>query len=61
LISIADGIVRQLHLGSGGGADHPQNERALALCGLDFVQLEEIVSALEEELEEQVDVIAEVE
>jgi putative nucleotidyltransferase with HDIG domain len=61
LISVADGVVRQLRLGSGGGANPPQSEQALTLCGLDALQLEEIVSGLEEELEEQVDVIAEIE
>jgi putative nucleotidyltransferase with HDIG domain len=61
LINVADAMVRQLHIGSGGGADHPLTARALALCGLNGERFEAIKGDLEEELEEQVDVFAEVE
>jgi putative nucleotidyltransferase with HDIG domain len=61
LVGVADAMVRQLHIGSGGGADHPLSEQALALCSLNLAQFEEIQRDLEEELEEQVDVLAECE
>jgi len=61
LVGVADAMVRQLRIGSGGGADHPLSEHTLALCSLSLPQFEEIQRDLEEELEEQVDVLAETE
>ncbi|MCX6600604.1 MAG: HDOD domain-containing protein [bacterium] len=61
LVGLADALVRQLRIGSGGGADHPLSEHALALCGLSLPQFEDMQRDLEEELEEQVDVLAETE
>jgi putative nucleotidyltransferase with HDIG domain len=61
LVNAADAMVRQLRIGSGGGADHPLSEPALALCGLSSAQFEEIQRDLEGELEEQVAVLTECE
>ena len=61
LIAVANAMVRELRIGSGGGADHPLPESTLALCGLNAERFETIKRDLEEELEEQVDVFSEVE
>jgi putative nucleotidyltransferase with HDIG domain len=61
LVEIADAVVRELRIGSGGGADHPIHEQALTLCRVSRAELEDIKRDLAEELEEQVNVLAECE
>lgn len=61
MVAVADAMVRQLKVGAGGGADHPLDASIIQLAGLTEEQYEELKVNLEEDLAEQVDVLAEAE